>query len=142
MAAALATPVSPHGRTGWSSIDAEVAELRRHFQSATTPQDYRAIGNDCVVVTEALSRHVFRPAKHLKPGELEPPTANTKLRLERFIEAAAERPSNLALRRLARAVIEMAQTVKHSETPTRREAGIAADAVILLSNMLRRLDER
>jgi len=34
-----------------------------------------------------------------------------------------------------------AQHIKHSETPTRREAGIAADAVIQLANLLRRLDE-
>jgi hypothetical protein len=35
----------------------------------------------------------------------------------------------------------LAHQVKHRPTPTRREAGIAADAVILLSNMLRRLDQ-
>lgn len=44
-------------------------------------------------------------------------------------------------RRLVRASIEMAQEVKHSDTPTRRDAGLAADAVILLANLLRRLDE-
>jgi hypothetical protein len=31
--------------------------------------------------------------------------------------------------------------MKHRGTPTRTEVGIAADAVILLANMLRRLDE-
>jgi len=31
--------------------------------------------------------------------------------------------------------------VKHRTTPTRRDAGIAADAVILLANILRRLAE-
>jgi hypothetical protein len=31
--------------------------------------------------------------------------------------------------------------VKHSGTPTQTEAGIAADAVIQLANMLRRLEE-
>jgi hypothetical protein len=38
-------------------------------------------------------------------------------------------------------VIEMAQEVKHRSTRNRREAGIAADSVILLANILRRLDE-
>jgi hypothetical protein len=50
-------------------------------------------------------------------------------------------PDNAALRKLALAAIEYAQQVKHSTTPTRREAGIAADAVIQLVNLLRRLDE-
>jgi hypothetical protein len=52
----LSTAVSPRGRTGWDRVDAEIAELRRHFQLAQTPQDYRNVGNDCVIVTEALSR--------------------------------------------------------------------------------------
>jgi hypothetical protein len=42
---------------------------------------------------------------------------------------------------MARAEIDYAPHVKHSHTPTRREAGIAADPVIQLANMLRRLDE-
>jgi len=50
-------------------------------------------------------------------------------------------PDNAAIRKLANDTIEMAQHVKHSATPTRREAGVAADAVIQLANILRRLDE-
>lgn len=141
LSSTLAAPISPHGRTGWISVDVEINELRRHFQSARTPQDYRAIGNDCVIVTEALSREVYKVDRHLRHGETEPPVANTKLRLDRFIDDATVGPSNAALRKLARSAIEMAQAVKHSQTPTRVEAGVAADAVILLSNILRRLDE-
>lgn len=137
----LVDPISPHARTGWSAVDSEISELRRHFNSARTPQDYRAIGLDCVAVTEALSRTVYDPTRHLREGEEEPPVTNTKQRIERFVEDAAPGPDNTALRKLARATIEVAQHVKHSATPTRREAGIAADAVIQLVNLLRRLDE-
>lgn len=137
----LATPVSPRGRTGWSRVDEEVAELRRHFQSARTPQDYRNVGNDCVVLLEALSAQVYDPGKHLRPGEAEPAVAKTKQRLERFIEDAAFGTENAGLRKLARASIELAQEIKHSDTPRRRDAGIAADTVILVANLLRRLAE-
>lgn len=141
LSSSLVEPISPHARTGWSAVDTEIGELRRHFLSARTPQDYRNVGHDCVSVTEALSRQVYDPARHLREGEEEPPVTNTKQRLERFIEDAAPGADNAALRRLARAAIEFAQHVKHSTTPTRREAGIAADAVIQLANLLRRLDE-
>jgi hypothetical protein len=135
----LADPISPHPRTGWSAVDTEIGELRRHFNSARTPQDYRNIGNDCVAVTEMLSARVYDPTRHLREGEEELPVAKTKLRIERFIEDAAPDSDNAALRKLARAAVEYAQHVKHSETPTRKEAGLAADAVILLANILRRL---
>jgi hypothetical protein len=138
---ALADPISPHSRTGWVKVDEEISELRRHFRNARTPQDYRAVGLDCVAVTEALSRQVYDVERHLRGGEEEPPVASTKHRIVRFVEDSAPGPDNATLRKLARAAIEYAQLVKHSSTPTRREAGIAADAVIQLANLLRRLDE-
>lgn len=84
---------------------------------------------------------MYDPAVHLRPGEDEPPVAKTKQRLDRYIDDALTGPDNAPLRRLAKAAVEVAQQVKHSGDPTRREAGIAADAVILLANMLRRLAE-
>jgi hypothetical protein len=137
----LIDPISPHARTGWSGVDTEVSELRRHFQSARTPQDYRNVGHDCVSVTEALSRHAYKAETHLRDGEEEPPVANTKQRLDRVVEDALPGSDNAALRKLARSTIEFAQHVKHSDTPTRREAGIAADSVIQLANIFRRLEE-
>jgi len=137
----LAQPISPHPVTGWARVDAELAELRRHFQVARSEQDYRNIGNDCVVITEALSRQVYDPQLHLREDEEQPPVAQTKLRIERYIDHAAPGSDNAELRRLARVAIEFAQRVKHSPTSSRREAGIAGDAVILLANILRRLGE-
>jgi hypothetical protein len=141
LASTLVDPVSPHRRTGWSAVDTEISEMRRHFQAARTAQDYRNVGLDCVSVTETLSAQAYDVDRNLRDGETEPPVANTKQRLDRFVEDAAAGPDNAALRKLARATIEFAQHVKHSGTPTRREAGIAADSVIQLANILRRLDD-
>lgn len=141
LSSTLAQPISPRGRTGWAKVDEEIAELRRHFQSARTPQDYRNVGNDCVIVTETLSRTAYDPSRHLREGEDEPPAAKTKQRLDRVVEDAAAGADNAPLRKLVRAAIDMAQAVKHGSTPTRRDAGIAADTVILLANVMRRLVE-
>lgn len=138
---ALVVPATSHPGTGWPRVDTEVNELRRHFQAARTEQDYRNVGNDCVAVLERLSEQVYDPAVHLRDGEEEPPVANTKQRLSRFIEDSAAGSSNAEVRKVARAVIELAQAVKHQSAPTRRDAGIAADSVIQLVNILRRLDE-
>ncbi len=139
--ASVAFPVSPRGATGWRQVDSEVEAIRRRFGAAQTAQDYRAVGNDCVHLTEALSRQVYDPAVHLQPGEDEPPAAKTKQRLTRYVELALPAASNAGLRKLLVASIEMAQQVKHDDTPTRREAGLAADSVILLAHLLRRLAE-
>ncbi len=137
----LAKPITSHPGTGWSRVDAEINELRRHFGSARSEQDYRNIGNDCNAVLERLSEAVFDPERHLQEGEEVPPVANTKQRLGRFVDTAAAGSANSEVRKAARAVIELAQAVKHQSAPSRRDAGIAADSVILLANIMRRLAE-
>jgi len=136
----LAQPVGEGVRTGWTRVDDEVAELRRHFQAAQTPQDYRNVGNDCVIVLERLSEAAYDHARHSRDGDAEPPVGNTKMRLERAVEVDLPGSSNAELRKLVRSAIEHAQAVKH-RTPDRLHAGVAADTVILLTSMLRRITD-
>ncbi|MEV7265762.1 hypothetical protein AB0N38_19610 [Micromonospora aurantiaca] len=136
----LATAISPHPVTGWPRVDEEVSELRRHFESASTQQDHSNVGNDCVAVLEALSATVYEHGKHQRGDEPEPSVASTKARLDRFVEVELPGSDNAELRKLVRSAIEFAQAVKHRRaTVSRTEAGIAADAVILLANVLRRI---
>jgi hypothetical protein len=139
--AALVTAISPRGQLGWPEVDEEISQLRRRFRAAESPQDYRAVGNDCVHLTEALSRKVYDNAKHTPEGEDEPAVQQTKLRLTRYVDAQLPGPGSAELRKFARSAIELAQAVKHSSASTRTEAGITADAVIVLANMLRRVED-
>ena len=139
--AVMAQGVSPHTKTGWPKVDEELIEMRRLFQSATTTQDYRDVGNRCVAVLEALSRTVYDPDRHLRAGEEEPPVDKTKQRIGRYVEDSLAGKDNEEVRGVATKVIALAHRVKHSSTPTRRDAGITADSVILLSNILRRVDQ-
>jgi hypothetical protein len=135
----LITPISPLGRTGWERVDVEIAELRRHFHVAQTPQDYRNIGNDLIALLEALSAVAYDPERHLFEGETEPPVEKTKNRLLRIVEVDCEEEGSEELMKLARATIEFAQAVKHNPSGSRTRAGIAADAVIQFVNIVRRL---
>lgn len=137
----LVEGVSPHAALGWPTVDAELAALRQRFETASTAQDYRDVGNRAVAVLEAVAGVVFDPAKHLKEGEEMPKGDATKFRLERYVEMSLAGKENEKLRRVARPVIELAQSIKHRPTPTRRDAGIAADAVIMLCNLLRRCEQ-
>jgi hypothetical protein len=136
-----AEAVSPHTTTGWPKVDVELTELRRRFRSATTTQDYRDVGNRAVAVLEAISRTVYDPAVHVREGETELLPDKTKLRIGRYVEDSLAGKDNEAIRGLVVKAIELAHSVKHSTEPTRREAGIVADAVIMLANILRRVDQ-
>jgi len=138
---ALAVPVSPHAELGWPVVDEEIRELRRRFATAVTTQDYRAIGTNCIGVLEALGETVYDRTRHLREAETVPPRDKTNIRIGRYIEDALPGRANEDLRGLANKAAALAHHVKHSPTPSRREAGVASDAVILLANMLRRLEQ-
>lgn len=137
----LVEPISPRKVTRWPSVDLEIAELRRHFHTAATPQDYRNIGNDVVAVLEALSAAAYEPSRHLFEGEMQPKVVDAKKRLTRVVEVDCKTLGGAELRRHARSTIELAQAVKHNPAGTRTQAGIAADAAIQLANMIRRIQE-
>jgi hypothetical protein len=136
----LVVPVTAHESLGWPRVDQEIQQLRSAFQRARSPLECREVGLACVGVLEALSAAAYDPTQHLYEGEEVPAVAKTKLRLTRVAEHAlgSEGPST-ELSRLIRAAIELSEAVKHSPNRTRTEAGVAADAVFLVANMIRRL---
>ncbi len=135
----LLDPVSPLRRTGWSTVDREIQDLRRRFEAARSPQDYAAVGTACIRVLEAVGDAAFDPARHLLPGETSsPPRDRTKDRLGRVVQVELAGADGEQIRGLVNASIVVAHQVKHRATPTRRDAGMAADATIVVANLLRR----
>lgn len=134
----LARPVTTHGSLGWSELDSEIEQVRRRFASAKTEQDYNAVGAGCVRVLETLGDIVYAAEKH-SVDQVPLPRDKTKLRIESFIASTLGESDSVEIKKMARATVELAQKVKHSKTATRRDAGIAADSVILLANLLRRI---
>lgn len=139
--AEIAEGVSPRTATGWPGVDVELKELKRRFRSASTPQDYRDVGNRCVAVLEAISGTVYDAEKHLREGETVPPVDKTNQRIGRYVEDSLAGSRNEEIRGIANKVSALAHKVKHSGTPSRRDAGIVADSVVLLANILRRVDQ-
>lgn len=138
-ASALAESVSPASGTGWPAVDTALADVRTRFRSAVTSADYQDVGRRCVAVMEALSGTVYDPTRHLRDGETEPPVSKTHMRIIRYVDDALAGAGNVEVRTLVRKAAELAEAVKHRPGGTRRDAGIAADSVILLANILRRI---
>ena len=140
LAATLVEPISPHAVTGWPRVDAEIEAMRMEFRDAITPQNCRAVGLHAVAALDALSAVAYRHAIH-GDGGIEPPVASTKDRLDRVVLHGLPGSGNYEVRKLVRSAIEAAQAVKHGTTPDRLKAGIAADAVLVVTHMMRRLAE-
>lgn len=138
---ALASAVSPYEELGWPEVDREIEALRARFRSAQNEADYRDVGNRSVAVLEALSRVLYDPQKHLRDGESEPPVDKTAIRLGRYVEDSLSGSDHELVRGVVKKTSDLAHKVKHRPAATRRDAGIAADSVIMLANVLRRVDQ-
>ena len=137
----LTEGISPHKDLGWTDVDDHIAQLRQRFRSASTAMDYKDVGNRCVGVLEALSAHVYDPAVHCPPGATVPPVDRTDIRIGAYIDQRLPGKSNEELRGLTKKASALSHKMKHSPKADRTTTGIAADAVILLANILRRLEE-
>lgn len=135
----LIEPVTPQSSTGWLLVDSEIEQLRQKFAIARTEQDHSAIGNSCVRILESLGDIAFDPEKYLSDGEEVPGRDKTKHRFDKIIGFELAGSENEEVRGYARKLVELAHMVKHRATPSRRDAGVAADGVITLANMIRRV---
>ena len=125
--------------TGWSDVDVELRELRRKYEASVTPQDYRALGTNCIGVLEAVGTMVYNPSMDLRDGETDLPYDRVKERLDRYVERELPGGENEEMRKSIKAVIALANRLKHRTLPNAMMAGLAADATILTASMLRRL---
>ena len=137
----LANPVSPRDQLGWTTVDQQIEQLRHRFRTASTTIDYKDVGNRCVGVLEELSRILYQPDMHCAPNEKPPAVDKTNIRIGTYIDRRLKGSSNEELRGLVKKVSALAHKIKHSPTADRVAAGIAADTVIMLANILRRLQE-
>lgn len=135
----LAEPISPDRLTGWPRVDEELAEMRRHFHTASSAAEYSNVGNDAVAVLEAISAAAYDPNRHLREGEEEPGIDRTKQRIGRVIEDGLAGEGSDELKALVAKAIDLAQAVKHNRASTRLRAGVTADSVILLASIVRRV---
>ncbi len=134
-------PITHDFRDQWVSVEAEISALRGNFAKATSPQDFRNVGNDCVAVITRLAQIVYTEEIHASYDGPMPSRDDTKERLIRFVDHRLEGSSNSSLRSLVRKVIELAQDTKHDLDGSRLRTILAADSVIMLANIIKSLDE-
>lgn len=133
----LSNPIEQQGPS-WPDVDAELRELRRKFGMAVTPQDFRALGTNFIGVLEAVGDAIHSPREDLCEGEKAIPRDKPKIRIERFLERKITLEHS-TLKNQVKTTLELAHKVKHSQSPNALMTGVAADSIILLASIIRRI---
>lgn len=133
----LSKPINEHGPS-WPEVDTEVRELRRKFNMAVTPQDFRALGTNFIGVLEAVGDAVYSPTEDLRGDERGIPRDKPRVRIERFLERKII-SEHRTLQEQTSATVALAHRVKHLQSPNALMTGVAADSTILLVSIIRRI---
>lgn len=137
----LAKGVGGDEATSWPQIDAQLVRLQRLFREAKDGDAYNGVGLQCMKVLTSLGHVVFDASRDLPAGKEEPGRDDAKARIAYFLSRIVPGEQGEQIRKLVNAAYAQANTAKHRQTPTRIDAGVAANATALLISTLRLLSE-
>ena len=130
--------------TGWPRVDRTMDEIRSRLQEASTEEQFQAVGVLCREALISLAGSVYDPEKHPSTREdgTVPSDTDAKRMLDRYIEVEAGGGSNAAIRRCAKAAVDLANEVQHRRTATFRNAALCAEVTAGMINVIAVLDGR
>lgn len=127
------------GATGWPAIDQQSARLRRLWREADDADAYNAVGLQSMKVLTTAGHVIFDPTRDLRPGEEEPGRDDAKQRTAYFLRRVASGNRGENIRKIVNGAYGQANAAKHRHLATRVDAGIAANATLLIISTLRLL---
>jgi hypothetical protein len=72
-------------QTGWSRVDRNVTEVRKRLETASTEEQFQAVGLLCRETLISLAQQVFDPAKHSIQEDVEASATDAKRMLQAYI---------------------------------------------------------
>jgi len=116
--------------TGWERVDRCVAELRTRLASATTEEQYQAVG---LLGREALisaAQMVFDASRHPTHDGVAPSPTDAKRMLDAYIGVELAGGANEEARRHARSTLDFAIALQHRRTASFRDAALCVESTI------------
>ena len=128
-----------HGRrpaepTGWQRVDRGIQKAIKHLSTASTEEDFQAIGLFCREVLISLAQEVYDPSRHPSLDGVIPSDTDAKRRLEAYVAAELGGDSNEAVRAHVRSALRLANDLQHRRTATYRDAALCVEASTAVVN--------
>ena len=125
-----------HEPTGWPRVDRTLGEVRNRLESASTEEQFQAVGLLCREVLISLAQTVFDPDQHPTFDGIGVSKTDAKRMLDRYLAAEVGGESNAVARKHAKASLDLAVALQHKRTATFRDAAICAEATASVINII------
>ncbi len=122
--------------TGWQKVDRQMQEVRLRLDTASSEEQYQAVGLLCREVLISVAQEVYDPARHPHQGTVAPSETDAARMLEAFFSAELAGSSNEESRAHAKAALRLALALQHKRTADFRMAALCAEATSSVVNIL------
>ena len=122
--------------TAWPLVDRNFEEVRNRLGSASTEEQFQAVGLLCRETLISVAQAVFDPEWHPPPDGVIASKTDAKRMLEGFLAAEMAGSANSVSRKYAKAVVDLALELQHLRTADFRKAALCAEATASVVNVI------
>ncbi|MBM3334715.1 hypothetical protein FJY63_08645 [Candidatus Sumerlaeota bacterium] len=122
--------------TGWERVDRAVDKIISNLERASREEEFQAMGLLCRECLISLAQAVFDPKKHKPTDGIEPSQTDAYRMLEAYFSAEFPGSQNEALRRHAKASLNLANELQHKRTAQYKDAALCAEATRTVVNIV------
>jgi len=128
--------------TGWQKVDRQLQEVRLRLDTASSEEQFQAVGLLCREVLISVAQAVFNPIQHTVLNATAVSDTDSKRMLEAVFEKELSGGANDEARAHARAALKLAVALQHKRTADFRMAALCAEATSSVVNLLAVLSGR
>jgi hypothetical protein len=122
--------------TGWQKVDRQVQEMRARLDSATTEEQFQAVGLLCREIMISAAQEVYNGELHKSEDGIAPSETDAKRMLEAIFSTELSGSANEEARSHARASVKLALALQHKRTADFRMAALCAEGTLSVINLL------
>ncbi|MGS0763936.1 hypothetical protein [Syntrophomonas curvata] len=127
--------------TGWDRVDRAVYEMKKRLATATTEEQFQAIGMLGRETIITVAQQVFDKLIHKTEDGVEPSETDAKRMLDAFLNYELSGASNERTRRFAKSAVDMANHLTHDRMATKRDASMCLVSVTAVASLIKLIQE-
>jgi hypothetical protein len=122
--------------TGWDKVDRIVDQIVKNLAEANREEDFQTVGLLCRECLISLAQAVYKANLHKTTNGISPSNSDAYRMLEAYFYAEYSGPKNEALRRHAKASLNLANELQHKRTAVYRDATLCSEATRTVVNIV------
>jgi len=122
--------------TGWDKVDRTVDKIVSSLAEANQEEEFQTIGLLCRECLISLALAVFDPARHRPSDGVKPSDTDAFRMLDAYFSAEYRGGENEALRRHAKASLNLANELQHKRTAQYKDAALCSEATRTVVNIV------